>query len=210
MRGVAAQDRVRGQSASEAAQLLKNFVGTGVTPDQHGAIVLHKLNLIALLQPELAHELRGQTNSEGIPPFCNLHVNLPPLGYTFCHVHHCRAEIKACNASLRNAVSSGDRGRVQPASQWQPFPATDHRAFARPATGRACTIGHLPVASRLEACRIGRLDISGRGTGLQAGDKARGSARQGALHVPRGCVGQGKPDTGQALGRASALRHVIG
>jgi hypothetical protein len=50
----------------------------------------------------------------------------------------------------------------------------------------------------------------GRGTDGQAGDMERGSARQGALHVPRGRVDQGKQDTGQAFGRASALRHVIG
>jgi hypothetical protein len=79
MCSVTAQTRVLGQLAAKAPQPLKNFLGSGLAPDQQGRFVFYQLDLVTFLQAEFSNKLRRQTDGERITPSCNLHTDFLTL-----------------------------------------------------------------------------------------------------------------------------------
>jgi hypothetical protein len=76
MRIVAAQPIHCGKLAPELAKARKDFLGAGQASDLHHAVIPQQVDLVAFLQPQLANQVRRQTDSKGIPPFRNLHYAL--------------------------------------------------------------------------------------------------------------------------------------
>jgi hypothetical protein len=61
---IAAQAVGGGKLAAELAQARKHFVGARLAPNLHNAIVFHQVNLVALLQAQLAYKVLGQADRQ--------------------------------------------------------------------------------------------------------------------------------------------------
>jgi hypothetical protein len=68
MRGVTAQPVSGGEPASEPGKTCKNLLWTPPAEDAQPSVIRAQIDVIARLRPELANQVRGESNRERVAP----------------------------------------------------------------------------------------------------------------------------------------------